>query len=86
MGGYDRRSVAEALRRELGFDGLLKKTSEDDAGTMSYDRLSPARIERLRFCLGSWIAARKPADRKSWVQPRTFGPIDVRPDADFFVP
>ena len=52
---------------------------------MSYDRLSPGQIEAIRFRLGSWIAARKPADRKSWTQPRPFGPIDARPDAEFFV-
>ena len=32
LAGHDRRWVAEALRRELGLDGLLKKTSEGDAG------------------------------------------------------
>jgi hypothetical protein len=86
LAGHDRRSVAEALRRELGLDGLLKKTSESDAGSLNYDRLSPEQIELLRFRLGSWIAAQKPADRKSWVPPRRFGPIDVRPDEEFFVP
>jgi hypothetical protein len=85
LAGHDRRSVAAALGRELGLDGLLKKTSEEDAGTMSYDRLSPEQIERLRFRLGAWIAQRKPADRKSWAPPRTFGPVDARPDASFFV-
>ncbi len=86
LAGHDRRSVAEALRRELGLDGLLKKTSEDDAGTMSYDRLSPENLERVRYRLGSWIAARKPADRSSWTAPRPFGPVDARPDERFFVP
>jgi hypothetical protein len=85
LAGYERRSVAEALRRELGLDGLLKKASEGDAGTMSYDRLSPDHIELVRFRLGSWIAAKKPADRKSWTLPRLFGPIDVRPDEGFFM-
>jgi hypothetical protein len=84
LAGHDRRAVADALRRELGLDGLLKKTSEDDAGTMCYDRLSPASLERLRVRLGTWIAARKPADRKSWSVPRTFGPVDTRPDTAFF--
>ncbi len=84
--GHYRRSVAEALRGELGLDGLLKKTSEDDAGTMSYDRLSPERLESLRYRLGSWIAAQKPADRRAWTTPRRFGPVDTRPDASFFVP
>jgi hypothetical protein len=86
LAGHERRSVAEALRRELGLDGLLKKTSEGDAGTMSYDRISPECIELIRFRLGSWIAAKKPRDRKSWTLPRPFGPVDVRPDEDFFVP
>jgi hypothetical protein len=85
LAGHDRRSVAEAIRRELGLDGLLKKTSEDDAGTMSYDRLSPESLERLRLRLGTWIAAQKPADRSSWASPRHFGPIDARPDESFFV-
>jgi len=86
LAGHDRRSVAEALRRELGLDGLLKKTSEDDAGSMSYDRLSPESLELLRFRLGSWIAAQKPADRRAWTTPRPFGPVDTRPDESFFVP
>jgi hypothetical protein len=85
LAGHDRRSVAEALRRELGLDGLLQKTSEDDAGMMRYDRLSPESLERVRFRLGSWIAAQKPADRSSWTAPRPFGPVDARPDASFFV-
>jgi hypothetical protein len=85
LAGHDRRGVAEALRRELGLEGLLTKTSADDAGTMRYDRLSPHRLELLRFRLGAWIAAKKPADRKSWAVPRPFGPVDPRPDQDFFV-
>jgi hypothetical protein len=86
LAGHERRSVAEALCRELGLDGVLKKAAEGDAETMSYDRLSPKQIELVRFRLGSWIAARKPADRKSWTLPRPFGPVDVRPDEGFFVP
>lgn len=85
LAGHDRRSVAEAVRRELGLEGLLRKTSEDDAGTMSYDRISPESLERMRIRLGSWIAARKPADRDSWTTPRRFGPVDARPDESFFV-
>ena len=46
----------------------------------------PQVLSCFRFRLGSWIAARKPADRKSWTPPRRFGPINARPDADFFVP
>jgi hypothetical protein len=84
LAGHDRRSVAEALQRELGLDGLLKKTSEDDAGTMSYDRLSPESMERLRCRLGAWISAQKPADRAAWTTSRTFGPVDGRPDKSFF--
>lgn len=85
LAGHDRRSVVEAIRRELGLEGLLKKTSEDDAGTMSYDRVSPESLERMRIRLGSWIAARKPADRDLWTTPRHFGPVDARPDESFFV-
>jgi hypothetical protein len=85
LAGYDRRAVAEAVRREMGLDGRLAKTSEDDAGTMSYDRFTPESLERLRVCLGSWIAAQKPADRKAWTEPRPFGPIDARPDESFLV-
>jgi hypothetical protein len=84
LSGHDRRSVAEAIRRQLGLEGLLAKTSEDDAGTMNYNRLSPDRLERLRCCLGEWISARKPADRKSWISPRAFGPVDPRSDEAFF--
>lgn len=86
LAGHERRAVAEALRRELGLDGAIQKTSEDDAGTMSYDRLSPERLEAVRRRLGAWIAAQKPADRLSWSEPRSFGPIDARPDEAFFVP
>ncbi len=83
--GHDRRSVAEALRRELGSDGLLTTSSEDDAGTMHYERLSPESLERLRFRLGAWIAGKKPADRKSWTARHPFGPVDCRTDESFFV-
>ena len=58
LAGHDRRSVAAALRRELGLDGLLKKTSEDDAGTMSYDRLSPAAARTPP--LPPWLVDRRP--------------------------
>jgi hypothetical protein len=85
LAGHDRRSVAEALQRELGLDGMLKKTSDDDAGTMTYDRLTPDGMERLRCRLGAWISAHKPADRAAWTTPRTFGPIDSGPDKSFFV-
>jgi len=86
LAGHDRRAVAAALGRELGLDGLLERTSQEDAGTMRYDRLSPEHVELVRFRLGSWIAAKKPADRRSWTPPRPFGPLDARPDGDFFVP
>ena len=73
-------------KRELGLAGLLKKTSEDDAGTMSYDRLSPESLETLRYRLGSWIAAQKPAHRSAWSTPGcAFGPVDKRPNESFFV-
>jgi hypothetical protein len=85
LAGHERRGVAGALRRELGLDGLVQKTSDDDAGTMRYDRVSPEDLERLRFRLGSWIAAQRPADRASWTAPRLFGPADARPDGSFFV-
>jgi hypothetical protein len=85
LAGHDRRSVAAALRRELGLDGPLTRTFEADPGAMRYDRLSPEQIELVRFRLGSWISARRPADRKSWALPRPFGPVDVRPDEGFFV-
>jgi hypothetical protein len=86
LAGHDRRDVAEAVRREMGLDGRLTKTSEDDAGTMNYDRFSPESLERLRVRLGSWIAAQKPADRTAWTEPRPFGPVDARPDESFLVP
>jgi hypothetical protein len=85
LSGHDRQSVAEALHRELRLDGLLRKTSDDDAGTMRYDLLTPESLERVRIRLGSWIAAQKPADRRSWTNQRPFGPIDTRPDGSFFV-
>jgi hypothetical protein len=85
LAGHDRRSVAEAIQRELGLDNLLKKTSADDNGTMSYDRLPAESLEKVRFRLGSWIAAQKPPDRDSWTAPRRFGPMDARPDESFFV-
>ena len=85
LAGHDRRSVAEAVRRKMGLDGRLTKTSEDDAGSMSYDRFSPESLELLRFRLGSWIAAQKPADRRAWTEPRPFGPVDARLDESFFV-
>jgi hypothetical protein len=85
LAGHDRRSVAEALRRELRLDGRLTKASADDAGTTSYDRLSPETLESVRVRIGAWIAARKPADRRSWTAPRPFGPIDARPDENFCV-
>jgi hypothetical protein len=85
LAGHDRRSVAEAVRREMELGGRLTKTSEADAGTVSYDRLSPESLEHLRVRLGSWIAAQRPADRKAWVAPRPFGPVDTRPDTSFFV-
>ena len=84
ISGHDRRSVAEALRRDLKLDGLLTRTSEEDSGTMSYDRLSAESLESVRYRLGSWIAAQAPADRDSWVEPRRFGPVDARPDVSFF--
>jgi hypothetical protein len=86
LAGHDRRSVAEAVQRELALEGLLEKPSDDDAGTMRYDRLTPESLERLRQRLGAWIAARKPADREAWAGAREFGPIDARTDASFFVP
>jgi len=73
LAGHDRRSVAEALRRELKLNGQLTKTSEEDSGTMSYEGLTPDGLERLRWRIGSWISARKPADRESWITPRSFG-------------
>ena len=84
LAGHDRPSVAESLCREIGLDGQHKKASEDDAGTMSYDRVSPESLEFLRFRLGSWIDARKPAERRDWTAPRPFGPVDTRPDERFF--
>lgn len=85
LSGHDRRSVAEALRREIGLDGHLTKVSEEDAGTTSYDNISPESLERVRVRLGAWIAAQKPADRDCWKEPRSFGPLDGRPDGSFFV-
>jgi hypothetical protein len=85
LAGHDRRAVAAAVRREMALGGRLNKTSADDAGTMSYDRFSAESLELLRFRLGSWIAAQKPADRTAWTTPRPFGPLDARRDESFFV-
>jgi len=82
--GHDRRAVAAAVRRELNLDATLKKASDDDAGTLAYDRLSAESLEQLRRRLGHWIAAQRPADRDSWSSARKFGPLDGRPDAAFF--
>ncbi len=49
--GHDRRAVAEAVRREVGLAGRLRKASDDDAGSMSYDGVSAEGLERLRYRL-----------------------------------
>ena len=53
LAAYDRRWVADAvLRRELELSGLLQRTAEDDAGTMSYERLAAEDLDRLRAASG----------------------------------
>jgi hypothetical protein len=85
LSGHDRGAVAAALGKELGIEGSFTKMNEEDAGMMRYESLSPAKLEQFRIRLGSWIAARKPADRRAWASPRRFRPATDRPDESFFV-
>ena len=79
LAGHDRRSVAEALRRELGLDGLLKKTSEDDAGTMSYDR--PLAGKPRTGAIPPRLVDRRPEARRPQVVDRA-APLRPRRCAD----
>jgi hypothetical protein len=84
LSGHDRRSVAAVLRSMLRLDPPANSDSADEPATTRYG-ISPQDLESIRFRLGSWISAKKPADRKTWTVPRSFGPVDSRPDSSFFV-
>ena len=79
-----RDAVAAALRSAVALDGALKKTSEDDAGTMNYGKVTPASLAAVRDGLGRWLGEKKPAHRAEWVERRRLKRTDDRPDSVFF--
>ncbi len=59
-----RADLAAALRAELQLDaGALKKTSEDDAGTLSYAAVTPEKVASLRRRIATWLDAQQPAPK-----------------------
>ena len=69
MKAYDlpRQVVADWIKSRLPIDGHVHKTSDQDAGTMAANHITPADLHALRLQLGAMISAKSPPYRRSWV-------------------
>ena len=75
LAGHDRRSVADGAAPGTG---ARRAAQENLRGRCRNDELRSPLAGKSRtpprFRLGSWIAAQKPADRRSWTAPRCSAP------------
>ena len=57
-------AVAGMLRKRIDLAGQVRKASEADAGTVSFDKASPAALWRLRVAAGAAVSAKHPPYRR----------------------
>lgn len=63
-------AVAAMMRRELKLAGTVRKTSEDDAGTVDYGQIDPAALWALRVRVGATLdALHAKAEPRDWRLP-----------------
>jgi hypothetical protein len=64
-------AIAEMMRRELKLAGTVRKTSEDDAGTVQYNQVDPAALWALRVRVGATLdAMHAKAKPREWRLPQ----------------
>ena len=63
--GLPDEAVATGLRQVVDLTGQVRKTSEDDAGTIRFTKADPAALWELRTRVGAMVAAKHPAFKRS---------------------
>ena len=58
------RAVAGGLRKMIDVSGTDRKNSEADAGTIRFDKASPAALWRMRTSVGAMVSAKSPPYRR----------------------
>ena len=80
VGGHHRHDVARLVRQSLGLDGALRKSSEDDAGTMDYGTIAPAALSVFRRRLATALESLPPTKVKQ-AAAAAAAVLDQRPPA-----
>jgi hypothetical protein len=83
--GRPRWAVEDAVRGLLRFEGQVRKTSAEDAGTLDYRQTDAARLWDLRARLGCALDVLRPEPKRKWVE-LTPAPRDVSALRDPTVP
>lgn len=69
LSGNTRAEVGEAVLTDPGLKGVMRKRSEEDAGTTNFGEATAGALARLRLSLGHWLDQQSPPDRVQWHQP-----------------
>jgi len=77
-GNHRREDVARLVRQALGLDGVLRKSSDDDAGTMDYAALAPQTLAAFRQRVAAALEALAPATLEA-AAAATAAILDQRP-------
>jgi hypothetical protein len=70
VSGESRDAVGAAVLAEPGLRATMRKTSEDDAGSSTFEPQTHRSLAALRHRFGTWLDARAPAPRDRWHDPR----------------
>ncbi len=66
--GQPRYAVQNGLRQTIDLSGRVRKTSEEDAGTLEFDKANPTSLWQLRYRVGKMLDAKKPAYKRAVVE------------------
>ncbi len=68
-----RLALANTVRQALKLSAKLNKTSETDAGQLSFDQLDPGALWRLRVQVAEMLDGLKPPAKEQWIEFTTPG-------------
>ncbi|QTA93882.1 glycoside hydrolase domain-containing protein [Desulfonema magnum] len=81
--GIPRFAVVKWLKNIIRLEGRVSKTSDSDAGTLTYDSGSPAELWKLRYSVGKMLSDRGPEYKRNMAKQKTSRYIKKWPDVGY---